>query len=256
MAPRRAEIVLDIARAREDLNRALVNLELLADDDRQRVSYSAHALNNYLMVVSTTLQYLRRIPALREDRDVKRSLDSLKQATNLMMSTARGVLTATPDELPPLLFEPASLAEIAEGVCRSYSDIARSKRVRILFQGPSRRDRIKTDRVAVGAVLDNLLSNAVKYSQPRSSVAVAVNIGLVEVLCSVRDTGPGLSQEDQAKLFQRGVRLTAQPTAGESSTGYGLAIASDLTRALGGRLWCESALGEGSCFTLALPLAE
>jgi len=255
MPGKRAEVVLDIARARADLDRALASLELLADNDRQRVSYSAHALNNYLMVVSTTLQHLQRIPAYREDRNVKRSLDSLKQATNLMMSTARGVLTATPDVLPPLLFEPASLAEIAAGVCRTYSDIARGKRVRILWKEPPVRDRVHTDRVAVGAVLDNLLSNAVKYSQPRMAVIVSVTIEAGEVLCSVRDNGPGLNEEDQAKLFQRGVRLTAQPTGGESSTGYGLAVASDLSKALGGRLWCTSTLGEGSCFTLALPLA-
>ena len=256
MPKKRAEVVSDIARARADLDRALASLEMLADDDRQRVSYSAHALNNYLMVVSTTVQYLRAKPEMREDRDVKRSLDSLKQATNLMMSTARGVLTAaTPDALPPLLFEPASLVDIAQSVCRAYGDIARGKRVRVLWRAAAGRDRVLTDRVAVGAVLDNLLSNAVKYSQPGTAVTVAVSISTGEVHCSVRDHGPGLSADDQAKLFQRGVRLSAQPTAGESSTGYGLAIARDLTRALGGRLWCTSTLGEGSCFTLSLPLS-
>jgi len=256
MSPKRAEVVLDIARAREDLDRALSRLESLAADDRQRVSYSAHALNNYLMVVSTTLHYLHKRLALNENRDVRRSLDALKQATNLMMSTARGVLTATPDALPPLLFETASLANIAEGVCREYSAIARGKRVRVVWKGPPGTDRVLTDRVAVGAVLDNLLSNAVKYSQPGSTVLVSVIVQGEEVLCSVRDHGPGLSEPDQAKLFQRGVRLSAQPTAGEPSTGYGLAIAKDLTAALGGRLWCTSAPGDGCCFTLALPLTK
>lgn len=256
MSPKRAEVVLDIARARSDLDRALARLELLADDDRQRVSYSVHALNNYLMVVSTTLHYLRGMPAIREDRDVKRSLDSLKQATNFMMSTARGVLTATADVLPPLLFEPASLGEIAARVCRAYNDIARTKRVRVNCKRARRQDRVLTDRVAVGAVLDNLLSNAVKYSQPGAMVLVSVTSQGDEALCEVRDHGPGLSEADQAMLFQRGMRLSAQPTAGESSTGYGLAIASDLTKALGGTLSCTSVLGEGSCFTLALPLSE
>lgn len=256
MPQKRADVVSDIARARADLDRALASLETLADDDRQRVSYSAHALNNYLMVVSTTVQFLRNTAAAKEDRAVKRSLDSLKQATNLMMSTARGVLTAAnPDALPPLLFEPASLTEIAEGVCRAYGDIARSKKVRITWKASARRDLVQTDRVAVGAVLDNLLSNAVKYSYPGTSVSVTVTSGAEEVLCSVRDYGPGLSEDDQAKLFQRGMRLTTRPTAGEPSTGYGLAIAHDLTKALGGRLSCMSVLGEGSCFTLALPLA-
>ncbi len=256
MPQTRAEVVLAIGRARGDLDRALARLEALADDDRQRVSYSVHALNNYLMVVATTVQLLRTKLAPKADRDVRRWLDSLKQATHLMMSTARGVLTATPDVLPPLLFEPASLTEIAEGVCLAYSDIARNKRVRIAWKAPAMQDRVLTDRVAAGAVLDNLLSNAVKYSPPGTVVSVTTTIDPGWAVCSVRDRGPGLSEADQAKLFQRGVRLSAQPTGGESSTGYGLAIASDLAKALGGRLSCTSVLGEGSTFVFSLPLAQ
>jgi signal transduction histidine kinase len=255
MPQERAEVVLAIARARADLDRALARLESLAADDKQRVSYSVHALNNYLMVVSTTVQFLATRLAAKGDRDIKRWLDSLKQATNLMMSTARGVLTATSDGLPPLLFEPASLAEIAEAACRAYRDIARNKRVRIGWRAPSRPDQVLTDRVAAGAVLDNLLSNAVKYSEAGMSVSVATTIERGYAVCSVRDRGPGLSEDDQAKLFQRGVPLSAQPTGGESSTGYGLAIAKDLTGALGGQLSCKSVLGQGSCFTFSLPLA-
>jgi signal transduction histidine kinase len=255
MPQTRAEVVSAIARARADLDRALARLESLASDDRQRVSYSAHALNNYLMVVATTVQLLRTRLAPKGDRDVKRWLRSLEQATNLMMSTARGVLTATPDMIPPLLIEPASLAEIAEGVCQSYREIARRKRVRIAWTAPARRDRVLTDSVAAGAVLDNLLSNAVKFSRAETTISVTTIIQLDVVVCSVRDRGPGLSEDDQTKLFQRGMRLTAQPTSGESSTGYGLAIASDLTKALGGRLSCTSVLGQGTTFTFSLPLA-
>lgn len=255
VAQTRTEVVSAIARARADLDRALASLETLADDDRQRVSYSVHALNNYLMVVASTLQLLRTKLA-PGDRDVKRWLDSLKQATNLMMSTARGVLTAQRDALPPLLLEPASLAEIAESACRAYADIARAKRVRIAWKSPLIRDSVMTDSVAAGAVLDNLLSNAVKYSQPGASISVTMAADRETVFCSVRDRGPGLSTADQANLFQRGVRLSPQPTADEPSNGYGLAIATDLANALGGRLSCESVLGEGSCFTFSLPLAQ
>ena len=256
MGETRAEVVSAIARARANLDRALERLDLLDADDRKKVCYSVHALNNYLMVVTTTLQLLRTKLTPKGDRETGRWLDSLKQATHLMMSTARGVLTATTEMVPPLLFEPASLVEIAEGVCRAYSDVARNKRVRIAWRAPVERDRVLTDRVAAAAVLDNLLSNAVKYSQPGMAVSVTVTLQRDHVACSVRDRGPGLSEGDQAKLFQRGVRLSAQPTAGESSTGYGLAIANDLTTAIGGRLSCTSVLGRGSCFTLSLPLAQ
>src|SRR5262249_48711925 len=67
-------------------------------------------------------------------------------------------------------------------------------------------------------------------------------------VCSVRDEGPGLSEADLARLFQKGVRLAPQPTAGEPSTGYGLAVAKSLVDKLGGEIWCLSKVGEGSSF--------
>ena len=255
MPERRIEVISAITRARVDLDRALARLEVLANDDRERISYSVHALNNYLMVVSNTLQMLRTNLIPKGDREVRRWLDALQQATNLMMSTARGVLTTIPDVRPHLLLEEASLTEIAAGVCQAYRNVARRKQIRITWKSGGQ-DRVITDRVAAGAVLDNLLSNALKYSDTGSTVAVTMTVGPDEVVCSIRDHGPGLSEKDQKLLYQRGVKLSARPTAGEPSTGFGLAIAKDLSEALDGRLRCTSMLGEGSCFMFSLPLAH
>ncbi len=256
MSKTRSEVLLAIQRARGDLDRTLASLETLADEDRQRVSYSIHALNNYLMVVAATVELLKRKADLVGDHRGVKLLNTLKHATDLMMSTARGVLAASSDSIPPLVFEPASLTEIAESACRSYREIARRKRVRITWRPPLRRDLVVTDRVAAGAVLDNLLSNAIKYSGAGMPIDVTTRVHTDDVVCLVRDRGPGLSENDQARLFQRGVPLTSQPTQGESSSGYGLAIANDLTKALGGSLVCTSVLGKGSCFSFALPLAD
>lgn len=54
-------------------------------------------------------------------------------------------------------------------------------------------------------------------------------------------------------LFQRGALLEPRPTGGESSSGYGLAVAHDIVESLGGRIWCESTRGEGASFMFALP---
>jgi two-component system sensor histidine kinase/response regulator len=242
-----------IARARGDLDRALAKLEVLADDDRKRVTYSVHALNNYLMVVATTLQLVQSRLRPRGDGDLRGWLDSLKQATNLMMTTARGVLTAAPELPPSLLPEEVSLTEIAAGACRAYRDIAQKKGIRIAWRA-GRPERVLTDRVAAGAVLDNLLSNAIKYSPNGATISVTMSVKAGQVTCSVRDSGAGLSELDQTLLYQRGVRLSTQPTGGEQSTGYGLAIAKDLATALQGRLSCTSALGQGSCFAFSLPV--
>ena len=102
-------------------------------------------------------------------------------------------------------------------------------------------------------MLENLLSNAVKYSPSGKRIWVQLSAELDGVVCSVRDEGPGLSDEDQAKLFHRGAQLTPKPTGGESSTGYGFAVAKELIESLGGTIWCESVLGQGSCFSFRLP---
>jgi signal transduction histidine kinase len=71
----------------------------------------------------------------------------------------------------------------------------------------------------------------------------------------VMDRGPGIRDEDQARLFQRFTRLANEPTQGESSTGLGLAMAKQQARAMGGNLWYDAREGGGSVFTLELPLA-
>jgi signal transduction histidine kinase len=112
----------------------------------------------------------------------------------------------------------------------------------------------QADRNATMQILDNLISNAVKYS-PRNTT-VRVRLGGPEngkVFVAIKDEGPGLSAEDQQKLFRKFTRLTARPTGGESSTGLGLSIVKRLAEAMSGSVDCESTLGQGATFTLRLP---
>ena len=74
------------------------------------------------------------------------------------------------------------------------------------------------------------------------------------IVVEVKDTGPGLSEEDLRKAFKKGVRLSSQPTGGESSTGLGLWIIKKLVEAHKGRVWVKSAVGKGSTFCFSLPL--
>ena len=74
-------------------------------------------------------------------------------------------------------------------------------------------------------------------------------------MIEVRDEGPGISEEDQTRLFRKFTRLSARPTGGEHSTGLGLSIVKHITEASGGHVGCISRLGEGATFYVSLPLA-
>ena len=110
-------------------------------------------------------------------------------------------------------------------------------------------------------LIDEALALAKAYREPDGYV-VALNQRFElhaergGVACRVRDEGPGLSSEDQARLFLPGVRLGPVPSAGESSSGYGLAIAKRFVEQLGGEIRCESAPGQGATFSFWLPAGE
>ena len=108
------------------------------------------------------------------------------------------------------------------------------------------------DKSYVTRVIDNLLSNALKFSDPGLSIFVTLRDLGNRIEIAVRDQGIGISSDDQAKLFQKYQRLSARPTAGESSTGLGLYIVKTIVDEMQGELQCESEEGKGTCFTVRL----
>ncbi len=102
------------------------------------------------------------------------------------------------------------------------------------------------------AVLVNLLTNAVRYSPENEAIEISVQRQNGAVQFSVTDKGPGISEEEQRKLFQPYRRAAGDKTKG---TGLGLAISKEFVEAQGGRIWVESKTGSGSRFSFSLPVA-
>jgi signal transduction histidine kinase len=112
----------------------------------------------------------------------------------------------------------------------------------------------RADKNATMQILDNLFSNAIKYSPPGTAVQVDAGSDATLAWVSVKDAGPGISDGDQKKMFQKFTRLTARPTGGESSNGLGLSIVKRLAEAMSGSVRCQSVLGAGATFVLQLPV--
>lgn len=136
-----------------------------------------------------------------------------------------------------------------------YSNQATDKEISLTTSLSSVAESLNTDPDLLGRVLDNLLSNAIKFSPSKSNINVGSQSTDTMIEISIKDEGPGFSEEDKNKAFRKFQRLSAQPTAGEHSTGLGLSIVKSLVEKMGGNIELISQLGAGSEFIIRLPKA-
>lgn len=110
------------------------------------------------------------------------------------------------------------------------------------------------DANRITQVIDNLVGNAIKFSPSGSKIHITLAREENMAKVSVMDEGPGISSEDQTKLFGEFQRLSTQPTGGEKSTGLGLSIVKKIIEAHRGTVGVESRIGKGSTFSFTIPL--
>ena len=113
--------------------------------------------------------------------------------------------------------------------------------------------QVLADPVKLSWVVSNLIANAIRYTPSGGTITVASTAGPDTVRFQVRDTGPGVAPEIRDHLFERYAQWNANGTE-PGSAGLGLAIAKEIVEAHGGRIFVESTLGEGTCFTVELPM--
>jgi signal transduction histidine kinase len=239
--------------ARANLDQAIADLDTIPEIDAETVGYTAHKLKNYLTVVGATADLLGVYLAGHPDQQVQVWTEGLQHAVQLMKHDVGRLMFSTNGAEPKFKFEKVDIALLAFRTCNFYRHRAAWKKIQVNSDAKPDSCLAWTDRVAVAVVLDNLLSNALKFSENGTQIWVQVRTEQDHIICSVDDEGPGLSAEDQKRLFQKGVRLSNSPTGGEPTMGYGLVIAKDLVGKLGGSIWCESQPGHGAKFHVRLP---
>lgn len=115
---------------------------------------------------------------------------------------------------------------------------------------------IQSEKSSLSRILENLMSNAIKFSGLSSQIILSGGTNTKGFWIKVKDFGPGFTEEDKTNLFKKFKKLSAKPTAGESSNGLGLAIVKALTDKLGGRIELATEKGKYSEFTLYFPFVS
>lgn len=246
--------------ARELLARVRTHVELklsrdrlarVAQERRDLLSLVAHDLKNPFSSIRFSADLLREC----EDSEQRHKLTELigRAAAEGLDLIQRNLESQADAELQRgFELQPCPVDSEIETLLLRFEVQAAAKQIRLSHELEPALS-VQADAGALQGVLANLLSNALKYSPAGRSVEVVAGRAGPQVRIAVRDRGPGIGEADRQALFRRFVRLANKPTAGESSTGIGLALAKQDARQMGGDLWFEPRTGGGSVFVLELP---
>jgi signal transduction histidine kinase len=237
-----------------ELGEANERLVYLNKEKNEFLGMAAHDLKNPLTVIVSCADMV----GATEDQDkIHKLLEKISNAATRMRDLITDLLDVNAIEQGEFASKvvPCDMRALVERSVENNQTAAARKSIEIRV-GASQGLWAKADPAATLQILDNLISNALKYSPPNTITHVHTLPEAKYILVSVRDEGPGISEGDQKKLFQKYTRLTARPTGGESSTGLGLAIVKRLAEAMSGTIQCHSTPGAGSTFILRLPVGS
>ena len=253
----RARAFSRMERALEDVSQINARLKRLDAEKNEFLGVAAHDLKNPLGIVMGFAEMIAGGKSRSSERD-REDAKYIIAAAERMICLITQLLDVNAIEQGrfPLEMEVCDLGNISGRVVQGFSHAADKKQISVYAAGPLTPAWVHADSKAAWRILDNLLSNAIKYSPPGSDIFVRMRNSPDGVIWEVQDQGPGLTEADMARLFQKFAKLSARPTCGESSTGLGLSIAKMLAINMGGTVECRSTHGQGATFALRLRTAD
>lgn len=228
---------------------------------RRFISDASHELRTPLVTIRGYSELYRQ-GAMKRDEDVASAMGRIESESKRMGHLVEDLLTlARADEKRPLDLEPLDLYILAHDAAMDARVTAQDRTVRVVGlkngEGP-RSAPVVGDDARLRQVIANLVTNAIRYTPAGTPIELAVGVqndGLSSpnAVLEVRDHGPGISEADQARIFERFYRSDESRQRETGGTGLGLAIVAAISAQHGGSVRLTTTPGGGATFTLLLP---
>jgi len=217
------------------------------------VTTVSHDLRSPLTAILGYIELIERSGGLNEQQGefIRRVQLSVGQITDLVSNLLDlGRIEAGLDEAK----ENTPLTVLARYALESMRGTAESKELTLESDLPEELPMVLGAPIRLRQMIGNLLDNAIKYTPPGGMVRIEGEAEGQQVILRVRDSGPGIPTADQPYLFDKFFRASNTPED-LPGTGLGLSIVKSIVDNHDGRIWVDSALGEGATFTVVLPTA-
>jgi signal transduction histidine kinase len=249
-----ARLYFVVTRPLSTLNESVRKLDEMKKDF---ISTASHEMRTPLTSIGGYVRLLTAGdagPVTRTQKEFLEIIDTNVTRLNHLISDILDVERMDSHEVW-LTREPQDLASILRECVSSMSVVAAGKKLDLRYRLDAPAIPVLGDRSRLIQLFMNLLSNAIKYTQ-EGSVEIEASLDASQVEIRIRDTGIGMTPEEQENLFQRFYRAKSAIATGEGGTGLGLVIVRQIVEAHRGTIRCESHSGKGTTFTVVLPLHE
>lgn len=254
VARARLQTQLKLKELLDEQKRAISRMEELSRLREHFFRIASHDLKNPLSNLHLAIQELNLfVPHNTETAGIQQAIDvTLGQMRSLiedfldvaaLQSTSLGSVNS-----------PTPVRDCLQAVVNQYERAAARKQITLVIDEAE--GAIITDYSKLLQVIGNLVSNAIKYSPEGTTVTLWSRRSDDHLRIFVQDEGPGISADDQTRLFEEFFKGSTQPTGGETSTGLGLWIVSKLVALLNGSVGFDSTLEHGSVFWIELPMPQ
>ncbi|WP_290795538.1 tetratricopeptide repeat-containing sensor histidine kinase [Flavihumibacter sp. UBA7668] len=232
------------------INRQKESLSLLNQEKNTLISIVSHDLSTPFSSIHMWSRLLEADHNLAPDQ--KKATENIRKAAENGEQLIRHILEVEKEGtgMEKMELEEIHLAAFLHHLVEHFQPAASEKKIKLSGPDPEQQVFLFADQSLLKRIIENLVSNALKFSLPGQQVQVRIDNNSAFTDIIVEDNGPGISKEDQQRLFTKYGQLSARPTAGESSTGLGLAIVKRLANELNASLQYEGNPGIGSRFII------
>jgi len=223
------------------------------------VSLSAHQLRTPLSAIKWTLRMLLDGDLGKITEEQKDFIEKTYKSNERMITLINDLLDVTRIEEGKYLYKPtpADLEAVCQFAINSFQEEIKRKKIRFEFKKPKKKlPQVVLDVEKMRLVVQNILDNAIRYTQAGGRVTISLKAVKKEIELSVKDTGVGIPEDQQERVFTkffRGANVMRMETEG---TGLGLFITKNIIEAHGGKIWFESEENKGTTFHITLPAKE
>ena len=239
----------------EKTNERLRELNKMKDEFVSIVSHDLRSPLTGIMLCSD--MFLMKIFGELTEKQ-KEAVQSIKKATQHLTKLINNLLDLAKIEAGKIELHKLK-GKIGGAVKESINAMqfnAHEKKIDIKLNLPEAEPEINADWLKIFQVMNNLIGNAIKFTHEGGSVTINVIYSQDGAEVSVADTGQGIAEDDIPLIFDKFRQVKSKATRGEKGSGFGLAIAKNLIKLHGGRIWVESEVGKGSTFYFSIPINQ